>query len=304
MRSTVIAPAKLNLFLDITGKRSDDYHIVNMIMQSVSLFDEITVSTEADNNISVVCPYDDVPCDETNTACIAAKKFFEYAKMEPQGLSIRIKKRIPSQAGMAGGSTDAAAVIIALNEIYNTGYSQSELAEIAQEVGADVPFCIYGGTMTASGIGTILSPLPDIPDCFIVIVKPDIKISTKSAYEKSDETGYDNCESPDKITDAICNGSIKEIGKHLYNKFEKIVDIPEIEDIKTCMKGFGSTGESLTGSGSAIFGIFEEKSDADNCIEKLKSTFEKVYLVHPTSEGVHFATPSTILGHSFFGEQD
>lgn len=303
MRSTVIAPAKLNLFLDITGKRSDGYHLVNMVMQSVSLYDEVTVSNESGNEITVVCSAEDIPCDSTNTAYIAAQKFFEYAEMEQQGICIKIKKRIPSQAGMAGGSTDAAAVIVALNEMFNTDYSQAELAEIGAEVGADVPFCIYGGTMTAAGIGTILSPLPDMPDCFIVIVKPEIKISTKEAYQKSDEVGYDDCESPQKMIDAVCNGSIQGIGKSLYNKFEEVVDIPEIETIKSYMKSFGAVGACLTGSGSAIFGIFEEKSDADDCICKLETIFNEIYLVHPTTEGVHFTQSSSILG-TFFGDQE
>lgn len=304
MRSTVIAPAKLNLFLDITGKRSDGYHIVNMVMQSVSLFDEVTVSTEDGSDIKVSCTDEEIPCDSTNTAYIAAQKFFEYAEMPQTGLSIKIKKRIPSQAGMAGGSTDAAAVIVALNEMFATNYSQTELAEIGEEVGADVPFCIYGGTMTATGIGTILSPLPDIPDCFIVVVKPDIKISTKAAYKKSDEIGYEDCESPEKIVDAVCNGSIKAIGRNLYNKFEEIVDVPEIETIKSYMKNFGAVGACLTGSGSAIFGIFEEKSDADDCVCKLETIFHDVYLVRPTTEGVHFTQPSSILGIPFFGDQE
>lgn len=304
MRSTIIAPAKLNLFLDITGKRSDGYHIVNMVMQSVSLYDEVTVSVENGKDITVTCTSEDIPCDETNTAYIAAKKFFEYAKMPQTGLNIKIKKRIPSQAGMAGGSTDAAAVIIALNEMFDTDYSQSELAEIGEEVGADVPFCIYGGTMTATGIGTILSPLPDIPDCFIVIVKPDVRISTKKAYEKSDEVGYENCESPEKIIDAICNGSVQGIGKNLYNKFEEVVEVSEIETIKSYMKEYGAVGACLTGSGSAVFGIFEEKSDADDCICKLETLFHEVYLVHPATEGVHFTQPSSILGIPFFGEQE
>ena len=299
MRLTVLAPAKLNFFLDITGKRSDGYHIVNMIMQSVSLFDEVTVTSEDGDDITVSCTDKDIPCDSTNTAYIAAQKFFEYAEIAPTGLSIKIKKRIPSQAGMAGGSTDAAAVLMAMNKIFVTEYSQAELAEIAAEVGADVPFCLFGGTMTATGIGTILSPLPDIPDCFIVIVKPDINISTKAAYEKSDEVGYDECKNIETISDCICNGSLEGVGKNLYNKFEEVVDISEIKSIKNCMKKFGALGACLTGSGSAVFGIFTEKSDADDCICQLETIYSNIYLVHPTSEGCHFIPPQTRFGTLF-----
>lgn len=302
MSLTVTAPAKLNFFLEITGKRNDGYHIVNMVMQSVSLFDEVTVSKERGNKIKVSCTDKEIPCDSTNTAYIAAQKFFEYAGIPQRGLSIKIKKRIPSQAGMAGGSTDAAAVLTAMNSIFDTDYSKSELADIGAQVGADVPFCIYGGTMTAEGIGTILSPLPDIPDCFIVIVKPDIKISTKDAYQKSDETGYDILRSSESMVECICNGSLDEIGKNLYNKFEEIVDVPEIKEIKKCMKHFGALGACLTGSGSAVFGIFADKSDADDCICRLETTFDNIYLVHPTSDGPKPVITSTILGIPFFGE--
>ena len=285
MRTTVRAAAKINLFLDITGKRSDGYHIVNMVMQSVSLYDEVTVTIEkGDGEINVSCTDESIPCDETNTAYQAVKAFFEYAQIKTKNVWVKIKKRIPSQAGMAGGSTDAAAVLVALNEMLDTGFSQDELAEIAENIGADVPFCIYGGTMTASGIGTILTPLPEMPECYIVVVKPDIKISTKEAYEKSDSMGYEQCRSVESMADAICRGDIKAVGKALYNKFEEVVEVPEIDVIKQCMKDYGAEGALMTGSGSAIFGIFEEKSDADDCMNELERHFENVWLTEPVSE--------------------
>ena len=285
MRTTVRAAAKINLFLDITGKRSDGYHIVNMVMQSVSLYDEVTVTIEkGDGEINVSCTDENIPCDETNTAYKAVREFFKYAEIKPKNVWVKIKKRIPSQAGMAGGSTDAAAVLVALNEMLDTDFSQDELAEIAENIGADVPFCIYGGTMTASGIGTILTPLPEMPECYIVVVKPDIKISTKEAYEKSDSMGYEQCRSVESMADAICRGDIKAVGKALYNKFEEVVEVPEIDVIKQCMKDYGAEGALMTGSGSAIFGIFEEKSDADDCMNELERHFENVWLTEPVSE--------------------
>ena len=285
MRTTVRAAAKINLFLDITGKRSDGYHIVNMVMQSVSLYDEVTVTIEkGDGEINVSCTDESIPCDETNTAYQAVKAFFEYAQIKPKNVWVKIKKRIPSQAGMAGGSTDAAAVLVALNEMLDTGFSQDELAEIAEHIGADVPFCIYGGTMTASGIGTILTPLPEMPECYIVVVKPGIKISTKEAYEKSDSMGYEQCRSVEPMADAICRGDIKAVGKALYNKFEEVVEVLEIDTIKSYMKKYGAEGALMTGSGSAIFGIFEEKSDADDCVNELERHFENVWLTEPVSE--------------------
>lgn len=282
IRKTVLAPAKLNLFLEITGRRSDGYHLIDTIMQSVSLYDEVTVTADGEESgINIFCTDENVPCDETNTAYKAVVKFFEYAQIKPAGISVKIKKRIPSQAGMAGGSADAAAVITALNEMFETNFSQAKLAEIGEEIGADVPFCIYGGTMSAGGIGTILTPLPNIPDCYFVIVKPDISVSTKDAYQKCDGHGYDMCRSSDKITDSICSSNLREIGKRMYNKFEEVIDIPEIEEIKNCMKKNGAFGACLTGSGSAVFGIFGEKSDADTCFDELKETFAEVCIVKP-----------------------
>ena len=281
MKCTLLAPAKLNLFLDITGRRSDGYHLVNMVMQSVSLYDEVTLITDEDSDeIKIECIGSNIPCDETNTAYKAVKLFFENAEIEPVGVTVRIKKNIPSQAGMAGGSTDAAAVLIGLNELLKTGLSKHELADIGEMIGADVPFCVYGGTMTAGGIGTILTPLPDMPDCTFAVVKPEINISTAEAYRKSDEVGYNFPKSPDRVVDGICSGDVVEIAKGLYNKFEAVVDIPEIDDIKSAMMRAGALGACLTGSGSAIFGIFEDSlPDLDIDLEP--------YALHPVS-GVIF----------------
>ena len=286
MRITVQAPAKINLFLDIVGKRSDGYHLVNMVMQSVSLFDEITLTVhDGDGNICISCTDENIPCDETNTAYKAVKYFFEYAQMPLKDVFVKIKKKIPSQAGMAGGSTDAAAVLFGLNDMLGTGFSNDELAETAEKIGADVPFCIYGGTMTANGIGTILTPLPAMPECYIVAVKPDIQISTKEAYKKSDETGYEQCRSIEPMINAICSGSIKAIGKALYNKFEEVVEVPQAEQIKSRMKEFGADGALMTGSGSVVFGIFEDRSDANDCVDELERHFSNVWLLEPISEG-------------------
>ena len=181
MKVNVDAPAKINLFLDIRGKRSDGYHIVSMVMQSISLCDEITVSRTDDGDIKIVCSDENIPLDETNTVYKAVELFFKETEKENKGIEIKIKKNIPTEAGLGGGSTDAAAVLHALNKLYDTELSRKELAEIGAEIGADVPFCVYGGTMSASGIGTILSPLPDLPECYLVIVKPNIGVCTEQA---------------------------------------------------------------------------------------------------------------------------
>ena len=285
MHLTVLAPAKLNLFLEILGRRSDDYHIISTVMQSVSLFDEVTVCDEDDGKIALSCSDSDIPCDSSNTAYKAAKIFFGDTGIKNTGISIRIKKRIPTQAGMAGGSSDAAAVLVALNKMFATDLPQDKLADMGEKIGADVPFCLYGGTISASGIGTILSPLPELPECFFVVVKPRANISTKEAYEKSDALGYDNCEDSEAISEAICNGSLKAVGKHLYNKFEQVMPSKEITGIKRFLMDNNACGAVMTGSGAAVFGLFEEKNDAEDCMKILEQRYEDVFLLSPTFEG-------------------
>lgn len=288
MRMTVAAPAKLNFFLDITGKRNDGYHLINTVMQTVSLYDDVTVSVDEDSDkISVSCTDNEIPCDSSNTAYQAAEKFFAYTGTTPKGVTIRIKKRIPSGAGMAGGSTDAAAVIYALNELLETRLETEEMAEIGEQVGADVPFCIYGGTMSASGIGTIFTPLPDMPYCTIVAVKPDFKISTKEAYDRSDNLGYDDPESAEPLIAAICNGNVQELAENLYNKFEDITDTDEIAAIKKQMTDNGALGALMTGSGSVVFGVFDDEDRAEDCKDELRDKYENIYTVHPVPEGPH-----------------
>ena len=172
MKLTVNAPAKINLTLDIIGRRNDGYHLVKMLMQSVDVCDTVTVWDDADSPIQVFCNREEIPVSEANTAYRAAQAFFEAAKIENPCIGIKIKKRIPMAAGLAGGSADAAAVIVALDRMFETRLSEAELTDIGERVGADVPFCIFGGTMLAEGIGTILTPLPDLPDCYIVLSKP------------------------------------------------------------------------------------------------------------------------------------
>lgn len=284
MKVNVDAPAKINLFLDIRGKRNDGYHIVSMVMQSISLCDEITVSDADDGEINILCSDENVPLDENNTVYKAVQLFFKETEKENKGIEIKIKKNIPIEAGLGGGSTDAAAVLYALNKMYDTELSRKELAEIGAEIGADVPFCVYGGTMSASGIGTILSPLPDLPECCFVIVKPDIGVCTKEAYEKSDLPEFSAIKGMDKITESICEANIKSVAKHLYNKFEVVMALPEVEKIKQIMLEYGALGAAMTGSGSAVFGIFDNDNMRDDCAKRLNDDYELVYKAEPISE--------------------
>jgi len=175
-------------------------------------------------------------------------------------------------------------VLHALNKLYDTELSRKELAEIGAEIGADVPFCVYGGTMSASGIGTILSPLPDLPECYLVIVKPNIGVCTKDAYEKSDSPEFSAIKGMDKITESICEANIKSVAKHLYNKFEVVMALPEVEKIKQIMLDCGALGVTMTGSGSAVFGIFDNDNMRDDCAKRLDDDYEYVYKAEPVSE--------------------
>lgn len=302
MKITVQSPAKLNLFLDITGKRSDGYHLIDTIMQSVSLYDDITVTIDKDGSgISLSCSREDIPCDSSNTAYKAAEQFFAHTGLPMGGVHIKIKKRIPSGAGMAGGSTDAAGVLYCLNELTGADLSKDELAEIGERIGADVPFCVYGGTMSAGGIGTILSPLPDMPDAEIVIVMPSFRISTKEAYAKSDTLGYDEPKSMDAAASAVCSGHIGAIAGNLYNRFEEVADIAEIASIQSLMKDCGALGALMTGSGSAVYGLFDSKDRAEDCESKLREqNYHDIYIVHPVACGpvpmVHGGIIGSLLG--------
>ncbi len=285
MRVTVSAPAKLNLSLDITDRRSDGYHTLKMVMQSVDLCDTVTIQTDDDtDDITVVCSRDDVPNGKDNIVSEAAKAVFEETGTENPGLLIKIKKEIPLSAGLAGGSADAAATIVGLNEIMDTRLSMDELCDIGLSVGADVPFCIMGGTVLAEGIGGILNPLPHLQPCFFVIAKNSDKTSTKEMYDKFDRLTKVAHPDTDEIVGAICAGDIEETAHLLCNVFE-YVHGAEIDDIKKIMIDNDAMGASLSGSGPAVFGMFASLSAASRCANELKRICSDVYLCEPCKKG-------------------
>ncbi len=287
MKITVRANAKINLSLDIVGKREDDYHLLESVMQSVSLADTVIVKTGTeDGQIVVSTGSGSIADDHTNTAYRAAEAFFAATDISNPGVNIRIKKAIPVGAGMAGGSADAAAVIIALDEIFNTRLTPEQLCDIGEEVGADVPFCLTGGTLLARGTGNILAPLPDLPDCHIVICKPEISVSTAEAYRKVDEQGLAvSAECSEDICEAVCGSDIGAVCSLLRNIFEQVMDIPEVKHIKERMIRSGALGACMTGSGSAVFGIFDDLDKANDCVSELRREFDDVFLTEPVSQG-------------------
>lgn len=282
---TVRAPAKINLTLDILGKRQDGYHFVRTIMQTISVFDELEVKRNEENSIRIFCDTEGIPCDERNLAYKAAATFFEFNGMSPVGIDIHIDKTIPAMAGMAGGSSDAAAMIVALNELLNTKLDEETLCEIAGKIGADVPFCITGGTATAEGVGDIITALPNMPECFIVVVKPDFNISTPEAYAEFDKLEFTESSDYEEIVAAIATSNLEVVASSLFNALEFAADSDEITAIKKQMLEEGALGALMTGSGSAVYGIFEKKKYAHKCADDLKEKYEFVEVCTPLSAG-------------------
>ncbi len=264
---TVCAYAKINLFLSVGPRRSDGYHDLASIFQRISLCDEIQIAKSGDGGISFTCSDPALPCDENNLAVRAAKAFFS-ALGRSFGVKIHLEKRIPSQAGLGGGSADAAAVLSALNELANFPFSQSELAKIGATLGADVPFCIYGGAMTANGIGEILVPCAPLCDVFLVIAKGNAGISTKDAYQALDARGVAECRSYDAMVVALKSCDIDAICASLFNDFETVTDIHL--PLKDALLTHGAKGALMSGSGSAVFGIFADKACAQRCALSLQ----------------------------------
>lgn len=271
---TVRAPAKINLLLDIIGKGADGYHFLRTVMQTVSLYDKITIRLENEAGIRIYCDKENIPLDSENLAYKAAEAFFNYTKLQGSGLGITLGKNIPSQAGLAGGSADAAGVLVGLNALFEAGLSYEELKEIGLTLGADVPFCIKGGTALAEGIGEILTTLPDISDdCVFLIAKPPIGCSTPAVFK-----AYDEIEAPahpecDGLIAAAATGNPELFAPLCSNILEQAVSIHEIEKIKNTMLLNGAMGASMTGSGSAVFGIFEKKKQANDCADSLPAGY-------------------------------
>ena len=285
--AAVRANAKINLTLDITGKREDGYHFMYMIMQSVDLADMVTVKLSDGDRIHVTCTGDPIE-EENNTAYRAANVFFTACEIAPRGLDIHIEKNIPMMAGMAGGSADAAAVLTALDLMFGTELTHSELCMMGAQVGADVPFCLTGGTMVVEGIGEIFTPLPPLPECYIVIAKPGDDMRTENSFQLYDELEFPPEDHPDneQMFAAIVTGDLGEIAGCMYNVLEEVAPQEPVRRIKSVLMDCGALGACMTGSGTATFGIFESKGDAKHAVRELSDIYDDVFLVEPASCGV------------------
>ncbi len=285
MTVTVTAPAKLNLTLDIRGRRPDGYHELHTIMQAVDLADTVTLTAGKTAGIRLLLSDRRLPNDERNTAYKAAAMFLDAIKMPEWGVHIAVQKRIPMQAGMAGGSADAAAVLVGMNVLTGANMTTEELCALGARVGADVPFCILGGTAVATGTGTTLRPIAPLPDCTVLIAKPAVGVSTAMAYEHVDEAPVLHHPDSDAMERAIAEGQLAAVGSLLCNVFEEAMALPEVVAIRDVMRQSSAFGSAMTGSGSAVFALFGEKADADACAERLRPLAQRITCCRPCKGG-------------------
>ncbi|MBC8570134.1 4-(cytidine 5'-diphospho)-2-C-methyl-D-erythritol kinase [Zongyangia hominis] len=280
------APAKINLSIDVVGKRYDGYHLLRMINQSIDLMDTVTVSLGEFDGVVIECEDERVPKDERNTVYKACRAFFAHTGREPVGVRVEIEKEIPIEAGLAGGSADAAAVLVALNHLLETGLSVEELCGIGEKVGADVPFCIQGGTAFVEGIGEVLSPLPPLPKCYFVVSKPDLSIRTADCFRAFDGEGISRRPDIDKITAAVIAGEIGEMASSMCNVLEEVGHYEQIESLKALMLREDALGAVMSGSGSAVVSVFEDKGDAKRCVRELEAAgYADTFLCKPVEYG-------------------
>lgn len=272
--------AKINLTLDVLGKRPDGYHDLQSVMQTISIRDDVEVEVGTGQPWTLSCDREDVPQDGTNLAWKAAQVFCQAAKRDPEGLAIRIAKRIPTQAGLGGGSADAGAVLRALNRHYGYPFSVYALAEMGAEVGSDVPFCALGGTVLCQGRGERLRKLPDLPETLFVVCKPEFSVSTPALYRRLDETAIAQRPDHTAMEAAIVQGDIGAIAGQLCNVFEPVVtaDHLELNYIKSLMNSYGALGFAMTGSGSAVYAIVPSFEYGAVLCTMLKDNYPQVFI--------------------------
>ena len=285
MKVTVKAFAKINLMLDILKTLPNGFHDLFMLMQSVSLFDTVSVQTTEGGKTEISCDNPAIPTGEKNIAYKAAEVFFEETGLQNPGILINIKKRIPHAAGLAGGSADAAGAVCALKKLFLPELSDKELIKICAKVGSDVPFCALGGTMLAQYTGTVLSYLPDLKLGKIIIVKPEMSVSTGEAYKAFDTAQKVRHLDRDGILAAAMNKDTLGIYSRVENVFEQFIDVPERVVIKAEMRKHNCSCCCMSGSGPSVFGIFEDEADAQACFDSLKKKFEQVFLCDAVKSG-------------------
>ena len=277
----VQAHAKLNLTLDVLGRRPDGYHDMRMIMQSVELADLLDITRSGSGELRVSTNLHFLPNNAKNLAAQAALRWWEAQGNASQGLDITIDKHIPVCAGMAGGSSDAAAVLRALNELEGAGLSPAQLARIGERVGSDVPYCVTGGTALAEGRGEVLTPLPPLPPCWVVLCKPEFSISTPALFAKIDSVKLRCRPDTQGVIAALEARDLVGVARRMYNVFEDA--LPErqrsrVNDIKNVLIQCGALGASMSGTGPTAFGLFDSEALAREAQERLTGVGGEVFL--------------------------
>lgn len=265
------ALGKINLGLDVLGRRENGYHDVRMVMQTVYLYDRIIIKKKKTSGIELETNLYYLPVNENNLAYQAAKMLMDEFHIE-EGVSIQLEKHIPVAAGMAGGSSNAAAVLFGINRMFSLGLTQKELMERGVKLGADVPYCIMRGTVLAEGIGEILTPLSPMPKCYVLIAKPTVSVSTKMVYEKLDSHEIEDHPDIDGILEGLEKQDLRKIAHSMGNVLERVtVDAyPVIDKIKETMIKEGALNAMMSGSGPTVFGLFEEKAAAKKAAAKIR----------------------------------
>lgn len=277
------AYAKINLSIDIVSKLESGYHSMLMVMQSVALHDEIVVTCKPGDGIQVITNLKYLPCDDRNIAARAATVFYERTGITGYHTLIDVKKNIPVCAGLGGGSTDGAAMLRALNALFETRLDRRTLETLGEKVGSDVPFCVVGGTALAQGRGEELSDLPTLPACHIVICKPSFAISTPELFSKIVCDKIHLRPDTDGIIDALKNGNVGNVARRMYNVFEDVLPkgTSAVGEIKERMTDHMALGTVMTGTGSAVFGLFHDKTSAEEAYADLKNDFSECFLTAP-----------------------
>ncbi len=274
------AYGKINLTLDVVGRRKDGYHLLDTVMQTISIWDELEIQHSRQPGVHLQCNKDSLPTDSKNTAFRAAKFFLEDRGLENEGVYIFIKKHLPSRSGMGGGSADAAAVLRGLNEMYGTGLSADKLMELGEKVGADVPFCVVGGAARCTGVGADVEPIEPMPQCWLVVCKPPTGMSTPRAYSLLDQYPLSSTQATPRMLEAMAAGNLKRIGKGLANRFDETIRMAPVRALKRAMMDAGALGSMMTGSGSSVYGIFETEQRAREAMEQLAG-MGKLFLAQP-----------------------
>ena len=282
MKHSVKAFAKINLSLDVVSKREDGYHNLKTVMHSIPLCDVIDFEENSEGVFRLHSESTAIPLNDSNIIIKACRAFFSETGIKLQGFDITVNKNIPVAAGLAGGSTDAAATLKFLNEYHGFPLNEEELSVLGKSIGADVPFCLKGGTCLCEGIGEIITPLPPLPECFIVVAKPQTKgLSTKKIFSVFEVTKQKFHPDTKGMLEAISEGRLHGICQRMFNVLEEysVRECPEIGELLKLLSDNGALSSIMSGSGSAVFGIFESAEAAQKASEALKESTNTVFVL-------------------------